>query len=167
MTTWSPTRTVSESAERRHRGARRHPVELQQRQIGRRLGGDHAARDTVSPPRNSTVISSMAWTTCAAVMTLPSAEMSTPEPVSVKPIWPPRRHVAALGPDHDDRRRHLLEEVAHRWAVADPRGAADEHRPAPSRDRASGSQRDRSAERRSTMVVSSVLRIDAALLTAS
>ena len=36
--------------------------------------------DTVSPPRNSTLISSMACTTWAAVMTLPSGEMSTPEP---------------------------------------------------------------------------------------
>jgi hypothetical protein len=33
---------------------------------------------------NSTVISSMAWTTWAAVMIWPSAEISTPAPVSVK-----------------------------------------------------------------------------------
>ena len=40
--------------------------------------------ETVSPPRNSTLMSLMVWTTWAAVITLPSAEMSTPEPVSVK-----------------------------------------------------------------------------------
>ena len=34
-------------------------------------------------------MSSMVCTTWAAVITLPSAEISTPEPVSVKPIWPP------------------------------------------------------------------------------
>src|SRR6266478_10254151 len=44
---------------------------------------------TVSPPRNSTVISSMALTTWAAVMTLPSEEINTPEPVSAKRVWPP------------------------------------------------------------------------------
>src|SRR5712692_3006273 len=43
---------------------------------------------TVSPPRNSTVISSIACTTCAAVMTLPSAEMRTPEPISLKRTCP-------------------------------------------------------------------------------
>jgi len=31
----------------------------------------------------------MEWTTCAAVMTLPSAEIKTPEPVSVKRTCPP------------------------------------------------------------------------------
>ena len=36
---------------------------------------------TDSPP-NSTVIASIVCTTWAAVMTLPSVEMSTPEPVS-------------------------------------------------------------------------------------
>ena len=45
--------------------------------------------DTVSPPRNSTLISSMEWTTWAAVITLPSGEISTPEPVSLKRVWPP------------------------------------------------------------------------------
>src|SRR5580765_2783288 len=45
---------------------------------------------TVSPPRNSTWISSMVCTTCAAVMTLPSGEMSTPEPVSLKLVRPLR-----------------------------------------------------------------------------
>jgi hypothetical protein len=40
--------------------------------------------ETVSPPRNSTLMSFMEWTTWAAVMTLPSDEISTPEPVSVK-----------------------------------------------------------------------------------
>jgi hypothetical protein len=37
---------------------------------------------------NSTVISSIAWTTWAAVITLPSAEISTPEPISPKRTWP-------------------------------------------------------------------------------
>src|SRR5215470_10551718 len=43
---------------------------------------------TVSPPRNSTSIWSMLWTTCAAVITLPSAVTSTPDPVSLKRDWP-------------------------------------------------------------------------------
>jgi hypothetical protein len=38
---------------------------------------------TVSPPRNSTVISSRAWTTWEAVMTCPSVDTSTPEPVAL------------------------------------------------------------------------------------
>ena len=37
---------------------------------------------------NSTLISSIAWTTWAAVITLPSAEISTPEPISPKRTWP-------------------------------------------------------------------------------
>src|SRR5262245_46062823 len=45
--------------------------------------------DTVSPPGKTTEMSSMACTTWAAVITLPSAEMRTPEPVSVKRVWPP------------------------------------------------------------------------------
>ena len=40
----------------------------------------------VSPPRNSTLISSMVFTTWAAVITLPSDEISTPEPVSLKRV---------------------------------------------------------------------------------
>ena len=39
-----------------------------------------------SPPRNSTVISFMECTTWAAVMILPSVEISTPEPVSLKRV---------------------------------------------------------------------------------
>ena len=31
----------------------------------------------------------MEWTTWAAVITLPSGETSTPEPVSLKRVWPP------------------------------------------------------------------------------
>src|SRR5882724_894191 len=45
--------------------------------------------ETVSPPRNSTLMSFMEWTTWAAVITFPSADMSTPEPVSVKRTCPP------------------------------------------------------------------------------
>ena len=44
--------------------------------------------DTFSPPRNSTLISSMSATTWAAVITLPSAEIRTPEPVSRKRTCP-------------------------------------------------------------------------------
>ena len=84
----SPTCTVVESAAIGDAGARRHPIELQERQVGGRLGRITRA-DTVSPPRNSTEMVSIEWTTWAAVMTLPSLEMRTPEPVSVKPIWPP------------------------------------------------------------------------------
>src|SRR5258705_2092025 len=43
---------------------------------------------TCSPHTASTVISSMAFTTCAAVITLPSAVTSTPEPVSLKRVTP-------------------------------------------------------------------------------
>jgi hypothetical protein len=44
---------------------------------------------TDSPVVNSTVMSSIAWTTWAAVMTLPSVEMRTPEPISLKRTEPP------------------------------------------------------------------------------
>src|SRR6516164_6502891 len=48
-------------------------------------GSDATTRaDTVSPPANSTEISSMPCTTYAAVSTWPYAEMRTPDPVSVK-----------------------------------------------------------------------------------
>jgi hypothetical protein len=43
---------------------------------------------TVSPPRNSTSMSFIEWTTWAAVMILPSEEIRTPEPVSVKRTCP-------------------------------------------------------------------------------
>jgi hypothetical protein len=52
-------------------------------------GSDATTRaGTVSPPMNSTLISSIAWTTWAAVITLPSAEISTPDPISPKRTWP-------------------------------------------------------------------------------
>jgi hypothetical protein len=44
---------------------------------------------TTSPPMPSTVISSLPLTTWAAVITRPSLEMRTPEPVSVKRVTPP------------------------------------------------------------------------------
>src|SRR5262245_26585142 len=44
---------------------------------------------TVSPPRNSTSISFIEWTTWAAVMILPSGEIRTPEPVSLNFTTPP------------------------------------------------------------------------------
>src|SRR5262245_4342917 len=43
---------------------------------------------TGSSPRNSTVMSSMVCTTCAAVATFPSAEISTPEPISLNRAMP-------------------------------------------------------------------------------
>ena len=43
---------------------------------------------TGSSPRNSTVMFSIVWTTCAAVATFPSGEISTPEPISLKPTVP-------------------------------------------------------------------------------
>src|SRR5262245_36696968 len=53
------------------------------------LGSEAITRaGTGSSPRNSTVTSSIVWTTCAAVATLPSAEISTPEPISLKRAMP-------------------------------------------------------------------------------
>jgi len=46
---------------------------------------------TFSPPMPSTVISSIPLTTWAAVITRPSWEMSTPEPVSLKWVIPEAR----------------------------------------------------------------------------
>jgi hypothetical protein len=67
--------------------SRRHALELKSERSA--AGSEATTRAcTVSPPRNSTLISSMACTTWDAVMTLPSAEMSTPEPVSLKPTRP-------------------------------------------------------------------------------
>src|SRR5262252_1200574 len=43
---------------------------------------------TGSSPRNSTMISCIEWTTWAAVATLPSAVISTPEPISLKRTTP-------------------------------------------------------------------------------
>src|SRR5207247_9423190 len=52
-------------------------------------GSDSITRaPTVSPPRNSTVISSIECATWAAVITLPSAEIRTPEPVSLNVEMP-------------------------------------------------------------------------------
>ena len=45
---------------------------------------------TTSPPMPSTVISSIPLTTWAAVITRPSSEIRTPEPVSVKRTTPRR-----------------------------------------------------------------------------
>src|SRR5688572_10303790 len=58
--------------------------------MDRSAAGSEAAilAGTVSPPRNSTTISSIAWTTWAAVMTLPSGEISTPEPISLNVTSP-------------------------------------------------------------------------------
>jgi hypothetical protein len=43
---------------------------------------------TGSSPRNSTTISSIVCTTCAAVATLPSGVIRTPEPISLKRTMP-------------------------------------------------------------------------------
>src|SRR5215470_12588767 len=52
-------------------------------------GSDEITRaGTGSSPRNSTVMSSIVCTTCAAVATLPSREISTPEPISRKRVIP-------------------------------------------------------------------------------
>src|SRR5213593_3548957 len=55
-------------------------------------GSDEITRaGTSSLPRNSTMICSIACTTWAAVMTLPSSEMSAPAPVSLNRLTPPVR----------------------------------------------------------------------------
>ncbi len=72
--------------------ATRAPAGTRSSKIRERSAADSEAitfADTVSPPKNSTLISSMVATTWAAVMTLPSAEIRTPEPVSRKRTWPP------------------------------------------------------------------------------
>src|SRR6266496_2307131 len=85
--TWSPTRTVPESA------IRAGVMAWGTRSIWRSERSAAGSEATIlagtrSPPRASTVISSIALTTCAAVITLPSAVISTPEPVSLKRVMP-------------------------------------------------------------------------------
>jgi len=85
--TWRPTCTVSELAS----VATTAPFGMRSSWSSERSAATSEATTragTVSPPRNSTVISSIASTTCAAVIILPSVEMSTPEPVSLNRTWP-------------------------------------------------------------------------------
>ena len=84
---WSPTWTVFESAigETFAPGGTRSSWRRERSAAG---SEEITRAATASPPRNSTSISSMAWTTCAAVMTLPSDVTRTPEPVSAKRVWP-------------------------------------------------------------------------------
>jgi hypothetical protein len=86
--TWSPTLTVSESPS----VAATAPFGIRSSwSRDRSAAGSEATTRavTVSPPTSSTVISSIACTTCAAVTTLPSVEITTPEPVSVNLVTPP------------------------------------------------------------------------------
>ena len=87
MRTWSPTPTVSElpsGAAMRERGG------VCTRSSARSAAGSEAmtCAGTVGPPANSTVISSIACTTWAAVITSPSTETTTPEPTSVMAVSP-------------------------------------------------------------------------------
>src|SRR5262245_10277934 len=84
-------------------------------------GSDAITRaGTVSPPRNSTTISSIAWTTCAAVMTLPSAEISTPEPISLKVTRPLLTTVLPLALITTTEGATLRNSSSASWASARP-----------------------------------------------
>ena len=72
---------------------------------------------TGSSPRNSTVMSSIVWTTCAAVATFPSGEIRTPEPISVNLIGPSVAHLLAPGTDHGHRRADAEVSLAERLAL--------------------------------------------------
>src|ERR1700687_3572236 len=87
MTCW-PTRRVSESPIRAPRMALVTRSSCRSETSAAHVAETLAPR-TPPPPMPSTVISSMPLTTWAAVMTLPSLETRTPEPVSVKRVIPP------------------------------------------------------------------------------
>src|SRR5438876_4279393 len=85
--TWSPTLTVRESA--MGLGFMSAGTRSSWRSERSAPGSEAMTRaGTCAPPTASTVISSMAFTTCAAVITLPSAVTSTPDPVSLKRVTP-------------------------------------------------------------------------------
>src|SRR5262245_61567768 len=87
MKTASPTRTGSEPAGFATRAPAGHGEPCMREMSAR--GSEAITRaGTGSSPRNSTVMSSIVWTTCAAVATLPSAEISTPEPISLNRAIP-------------------------------------------------------------------------------
>ena len=65
--------------ERHGRNTFRHFFELQQSQIRLNIRADDAGDDSW-PSGNSTLATSAVWTTCAAVKTFPSLEISTPDP---------------------------------------------------------------------------------------
>jgi len=88
MTCW-PTRIVSESPVRATRMALVTRSSCRSETSAPALAEMMVAR-TTSPSMASTVISSMPLTTWAAVMTLPSLETRTPEPVSLKRVTPRR-----------------------------------------------------------------------------
>ncbi len=71
---------------------------------------------TGSSPRNSTVMSSIVWTTCAAVATFPFGEISTPEPISLNLTRPVGGHLLAPRADHGhggaDAEVHVAERLA-------------------------------------------------------
>src|SRR5262245_61767029 len=87
MKTASPTRMGSESASFATR-ASGGTEETWMREMSARGSEAITRAGTGFSPRNSTMMSSIVWTTCAAVATLPSAEISTPEPISLKRAIP-------------------------------------------------------------------------------
>ena len=96
-----------------HRGhlrARRHPVELQQGQIGRRLGGHHARRHRVAPDElHRDLVHGVHH-----VRRRHHLAVRRDEDAGAglgKARLPRGRHVPAAGADHRDRRRHLLEHL--------------------------------------------------------
>ena len=109
MTCW-PTCTVSESPIRATRMAVVTRSSCRSETSAAALAEMRVAR-TTSPPMPSTVISSMPLTTWAAVITLPSPEIRTPEPVSVKRMMPDGPDVAPLAPHDDDGRAGLAKDL--------------------------------------------------------
>ena len=114
MTCW-PTRIVSESPVRATRMALVTRSSCRSETSAPALAERMVAR-TTSPPIPSTVISSMPLTTWAAVMTLPSLETRTPEPVSLKRVTP-GADVPPLAPHDDDGGADSGEEVVQARAL--------------------------------------------------
>jgi hypothetical protein len=71
---------------RRRRGSRRHPIELQERQIGGGFGGHDAGGDGLAADELHRDF--VEGVHVRRGHHLPSADTSTPEPVSVKRVWP-------------------------------------------------------------------------------
>ena len=87
MKTGSPTRTGSESASFATVTSRG-TTETWRIEMSANCSEAMTRAGTGSSPRNSTVMLSIVWTTCAAVGTFPSGEISTPEPTSLNRTVP-------------------------------------------------------------------------------
>jgi hypothetical protein len=97
---------------RSHLRPRRHPIELQERQVGRGLGGHDSRRDRLTPEElHRDLVHAVHDVGRRHHLAVRRDQHARPGLGEAR--LAPRLHVPPAGPDHDHRRHHFLEHLAH------------------------------------------------------